>query len=708
MGNSALPRGIIITPSSPIKPATQRDGSEYYHSPNTRSPGIYALHDLRQDHKDASSNILLNPVDDNSNTYNLGKGQPTKPHRPFFSSITALESPSQSYTPSGFLTPEPLLSAGPPTFRSASLPIEAQQNSTQVSTSPQARSSSSAAGQISPRFLSADDTWSDRDHRVPTLNRKAIRKTRSFSEMLSRNRRIRSENGVDTGQQPIITWKSERKTRVVETPDTVTPPSTSQTSSPKKKSSNILKTAVDFFQFRKSRSRASSDAGRDMPLAIPSRDSNALDTVLDGREATAAINSGLILSMSSAPVPLDTSRSTALMNVDGMTALPRGTWWADKGSSEFPVREASYVAVRTTPKASPEYLDPEGGTKGSFTTSGDFYGTTNHYQHMENGPATVVDSPSPVSQSRVHSPVDDSLKSSMLSLPRAKVMSLTDAPFKRPHMSPRAQSANSTSQSSNTSPASDAYPGSWHGNRPRSEASVSRSTTIRAVRPSHSQRSPDVYAKCLSSSLSTSRQSSVDGLALESSEPMSILRSSVPIHLPTTPDVGSPSVSFAGGTPRMSISSSTSRAESPTSSGRPRGYTSVSQDNFHNALSPPVANSKSARPRSSTLFSTTPGWLATGTLNSPEKKRSSVMRRLSAGLTGNVDENKRTPFPTSTQDLSPQTPDYFGTGDPVPPPTVDPLRELPDRQPETSTEEWMAQISQMIPRSSLASVLASK
>ena len=189
---------------------------------------------------------------------------------------------------------------------------------------------------------------------------------------------------------------------------------------------------------------------------------------------------------------------------------------------------------------------------------------------------------------------------------------------------------------------------------------------------------------------------------------MSILRPRLSARPATAQVVASPTVSFVGGTPRMSISSTTSEAESGKGLSRPRGYTSVSQDNIHNALSLPTPHIKSSRPRSSTLFSTTPGWLAVGTMSSPEKKRTSVMRRLSAGLIGSLEENKRLPFQTSVQDPNASGPDYFGSSDPVHPLIPELPRDVPTRQPEATIEEWLTQISQILPRSSLASFLASK
>ncbi|KAJ9098643.1 hypothetical protein QFC21_004291 [Naganishia friedmannii] len=666
MGHSVLPRGIIVTPSSPIKPVTRRDEPSSSNSAYSRSPGTYTIEDfgqssvgsLRKD-PNISSRIILDRNDSSGTAYDLGIGQPSKARRPPFFS----ESSTQSYSRSGLLTPEPLVSAGLTGHRSASLPID---------THPTTLPLSSPAGPSSPRFLFADDTWSDSERRGQnSTDKKVIRKTRSFSDVLSRNRKSRSDNKDSSTPQPIITWGADRKLRVVETLDTVSPPSTSQTSSPKKKSSSILRTAVDFFQFRNSRSRANSNSENEVPLSISPGDRDGLDLVFNGKERLVGSDAGFTASMSPLPIPSDSSETGNL-------------------GEEPKLRLPSHC------------LDDDVSVLGSWNSASLPRGRT--------GDSSAVNtaSPSPISQFPVLSMAEESLTVDTLLLPRAKVCGSIDSPFKRPLLNSRAQSTKSLSQNTSTSPGADGKFSFWHGSRPLSEAPISRSTTIRAVRSSSSQRSSDVVTTSLSSSLRNSRQNSVDDFAAGGSEPMSILRPHMSARTPTAQVVGSPTVSFVGGTPRMSISSTTSDAESGKGLSRPRGYTSVSQDNIHNALSLPSVNIKSSRPRSSTLFSTTPGWLTTGTLNSPEKKRTSVMRRLSAGLIGNLDEHKRIPLQTPARDSDASAPEYSSSGDPVLPIAPDLPREAPGRQPEASIEEWMAQLSQILPRSSLASFLASK
>ncbi|KAJ9122490.1 hypothetical protein QFC22_001918 [Naganishia vaughanmartiniae] len=662
---SVLPRGIIITPSSPIKPASQRNNTSINNSPNSRPPGTFVIEDsgqsslgmLRKD-PSISSRILLDRSESSGTVHDLGIGQPSKARRPAFFS----ESPPQSYTRSGLLTPEPLLFAAPAGHRSASLPIDS--HSTALPLSP-------ATGPSSPRFRFADDTWSDSERRrKPPIDRKVIRKTRSFSEVLSRNRKSRFDNKDSSTPQPIITWGSDRKLHVVETPDTTTPPLTSQTSSPKKKSSSILKTAVDFFQFRKSRSRANSHAEKDIPLSMSPGNRDGLDLVFNGNDMPEGDDAGLTTMLSSLPIPNDPSKLAKLG------------------------RERNF-------RSSPDCFDNDDRVIGLWNSP-----SFPHGRNADSSAATTA-SPSPMSQSPAPSAFEESLTVDTLSSTRAKASGSNDSPFKRPIMGSRAQSANSASQNNTMFPAAEVKSSFWYGGRPLGEAAVSRSTTIRAVRSSSSHPSSDVVTTSISSSLRNSRQSSVEDMAAGGSEPMSILRPRIPVHIPSAQVVGSPTVSFAGGTPRMSISSTGSDAESGKGTSRPRGYTSVSQDNIHNALSLPSANIKPSRPRSSTLFSTTPGWLAAGTLNSPEKKRTSVIRRLSAGLIGNLEDNKRIPFQTLAQDPNASVSDYLSSGDPAHLPTPELPRELPVHQAGTSSEEWMAQISQIFPRSSLASFLAS-
>lgn len=271
-------------------------------------------------------------------------------------------------------------------------------------------------------------------------------------------------------------------------------------------------------------------------------------------------------------------------------------------------------------------------------------------------------------------------------------------------MGPRAQSTISTTCSTN-SPTSGIDSPSWHGARPMSEVSVSRSTTIKAVNMIRPRPSSDISAASLSSSLRNSPQSSVDGFGQEASQPVSILRSDTPAYTPPPHSItDSPSVSFVGGTPRISISSTSSQGEPAKDQARARRFASTSQENIRNSL--PVHNPKVTRPRSSTLFSSPPVWLASATLAGTDKKRSTLMRRLSAGLIGPLDEKDKRSFQTSPQEISSPAPDYFGDPETDRATTVAP--RIPDRNPGETTEVWMARLSEVVKRTEIAAVLASK
>lgn len=687
----SMPRGIIVTPSSPRKPESRRDTpgrpfpAAIGRSANAFKPpaSLPAAIDDAQNGQGSlqGSPSAVSQSDSNYRNRYLGIGRPL---------ANSPQTSSEDCRPN-LLTVDSFSDPMVLTHRSASLPVRERTDMVSRPNSPQNRSISFTSDG-STRFLSSvDDSHVGSQHHVgsqqridATVGRKTIRKTRSFSDVLSRNRKGRMEADSNTASKPLITWNSTKKLVNEQSMDNgnSNPSYILPAPNTRKKSGNILKSAVDIFQFRKTRPTGGSDGGKESPLATLQTDHNDQE-VRDN----------------------ETGDITAYGSCGPVDALPDSPNVLAEGR----------MSSRTPSEATDNLLyDPskrlQGGSSKDKSGGGDFI--DGQYSPAGQGsdpvelrpqhdlsPATTLAEPS------LH--VDEARLTNKLSLSsrsRSGTTTPVDWEFKRPQMGPRAQSTISTTCSTN-SPTSGIDSPSWHGARPMSEVSVSRSTTIKAVNMIRPRPSSDISAASLSSSLRNSPQSSVDGFGQEASQPVSILRSDTPAYTPPPHSItDSPSVSFVGGTPRISISSTSSQGEPAKDQARARRFASTSQENIRNSL--PVHNPKVTRPRSSTLFSSPPVWLASATLAGTDKKRSTLMRRLSAGLIGPLDEKDKRSFQTSPQEISSPAPDYFGDPETDRATTVAP--RIPDRNPGETTEVWMARLSEVVKRTEIAAVLASK
>jgi hypothetical protein len=673
-----IPRGIIATPSSPRKPEHRRDTPGAFPAAHRRPRDAVAspLSPLDADVEmvndreigDPSTSACAAPVN-SSNRY-LGIGRPhidsqqsSSPNRPHL------------------LTVDSFSSTLIPTQRSASLPVRERENVAAGSNSPQSRSISFTSDGNTRSPSSVDDSRVDpQRQREEATNSKTIRKTRSFSDVLSRNRKGRMEEGHSV-HKPLITWNATKQLDNENTSNSgnVTPSPSPPIPTTRKKSGNILKSAVDMFQFRKTRPSGDSNSGKEI-----SSDTNAQEE-----------------SQGSSPI-VDVTKEASSERVHAVPEAPH-IW------PEVQVNTGTASTISENAPDDPLQRLQAGYPDGKSDSKDD-----THESHGGSGQGIkIVASSSQPDSAPAATPAEPTGQVDDIRIPqrptsnsrsRSGTTTPADWEFKRPHIGPRAQSTSSSTYGERPS-SSGTNSSSWQSGGPISGASVSRSTTIRAVNMIRPRPTSDISAVSMSSSLRNSPQSSVDGFGQDFSQPVSILRSETPVSTPPSQSViDSPSVSFVGGTPRISISSTSSQADSAKDQARAQRFASASQENVRNSL--PVHNPKASRPRSSTLFSSPPVWLTSATLASPEKKRSTLMRRLSAGLIGPLDEKDKLRFQASPQELHTNEPDYFGEVEANTP--LGMTSKIPDRDPGETTELWMARLSDVVKRTEIATVLASR
>jgi hypothetical protein len=491
------------------------------------------------------------------------------------------------------------------------------------------------------------------------------------------------ETDSNIASKSLITWNSTKKSANEQSVDNgnSNPPSILPAPNTRKKSGNILKSAVDMFQFRKARpaggsvgDKESSSTNSPMDHDEKMRNNEADGVATFGPQEPVDALPKTFNTLAEGRMPSTTSpEPTVNPMYDSLNRVQDGFAANESGGCDF-------IDERYSPAG-------QGGDPLEL-----------HPQRDLPPAITLAEPPLHVDEARLNNKLNLSSRS------RSGATTPVDWEFKRPQMGPRAQSTSSTA-CGKKSPTSGADSPTWRDTRPASEVTVSRSATIKAVNTIRPRPSSDISAVSSSVSLRNSPQSSVDGFGQEASQPVSILRSDTPSYTPPPHSItDSPSVSFVGGTPRISISSTSSQGESAKDQARARRFTSTSQENIRNSL--PVHNPKVTRPRSSTLFSSPPVWLASATLASPDKKRSTLMRRLSAGLIGTLDEKDKRSFQTSPQELSSHAPDYFGEPETDRATSVAP--KIPDRDPGETTVVWMARLSEVVKRTEIAAVLASK
>lgn len=668
----SIPHEIIITPSSPRKPDSPHTEVNYLR------PGTIARPPLERQSGSfplacAHGDPLMDPVEvplsastgpsrlNAQSERELGLGRPLAFGHDHWDTTQRSE----------LLTP-----ASTPAQRSASLPAPNRREATLQPGSPQNRFVSFAAQDLS----TLDDNFiGDTNDRL--LRIKTIRKTRSLSDIISRNRKAPAETDRET-QRPLFTWSAAKGSNSVQSSE----PAIAVTV-PKKKGNNLLKTAVDLLQIRKPRRTSSTEAEAGKNDAVTPSPSGSEQQDMWTIELADTVASGLASPRLPAGGSSDIDSPSHISTLDQTAELgpPRQDSSEDNDlASNVPLQKTESLHEVEQPVAT--------GTASAFKTD-DSNDTASERPDL---PPAICSSTGTSQHLDGLLPGSESRKPNLTSRSKSGIATPLDWVFKRPLLGPRAQSANSTPEAE------------WSGSSPMRSAgdSISRSTTIRAVdrvspRPSSGTSTPSE-----SPSLSQSRQDSIDGYGFEPSHPISILRADPPHHSPSSHSaLGSPSVSFGGDTPRVSISSSSSRADSALNHTRSRRYTSISQENIVNSL--PFHGVKTSRPRSSTLFSTAPVWLAPSFGTGNDKKRASLMRRLSGGLIGNPDDSQRRSSPrTPSQERVSGVNDNSADG------AEGNVISLPGqesfRQSEETTQEWIGRISELVGRPNSAAFLASK
>lgn len=672
-----MPRGIIVTPSSPRKPEHRRD-----------TPGISsAAHRRLRDASAAplspfdSEVMMVNdresirtatttsspPLDDRGRYLGIGRPQ-----------THSWQSSSGNCSPH-LLSVDAFSSPLIPAQRSASLPVREREGVVSRPNSPQGRSISFTSDASTGSQSAADDSrvgsQRQRDERV---NRKIIRKTRSFSDVLSRNRKGRTEADGNPVTKPLITWNTPKQSVKERDRDNDAPLPVPLIPTTRKQSGNLLKSAVDIFQFRKTRPSSEPNSGQGSPS-----DHNEQDGSHETSVAVDVANEAPSVSVGPLPAP-------HALGEEQVKA---------RASSTILQRPLDNPLERLRDGDINDRFDSDGGPAEVWSRIGHSVKTVESRSQRDAPPfSALAESTLQIEES--HMPQ----KPTSNSRPRSGTTTPSDWEFKRPQIGSRAQSTSSSTYGDRPSSSGSNSP-AWLSGGPNNGISVSRSTTIRAVNMIRPRPTSDISAISMVSSSRNSPQSSVDGFGQEYSQPVSILRSGTPVSTPPSHSAfDSPSVSFVGQTPRISISSTSSHADSAKDQARARRFTSTSQENVRNSL--PAHHPKASRPRSSTLFSSPPVWLASASLASPEKKRSTLIRRLSAGLIAPLDEKDDPRFQTSPQELQKHQSDYFGEPDSRSSVNVTPT--IPDRYPEETTELWMARLTEVVKRTEIAAVLASK
>lgn len=667
----SIPHEIIITPSSPRKPDSPRTKVTYLRPstiarpPLERQSGSFPL-------ACAHGAPIMDPVEvplfantgrsrlNSQSERELGLGRPLAFSHDHWDTTQRSE----------LLTP-----TSTPAQRSASLPAPNRREATVQPCSPQNRFVSFATQDLS----TLDDNFiGDTNDRL--LRIKTIRKTRSLSDIISRNRKAPAETDCES-QRPLFTWSAAKGSNSVQSSE----PAIAVTM-PKKKGNNLLKTAVDLLQFRKSRRTSSTEAeaGKN-DAATPSPSGSEQDTwTIDLADTVASgLASPRLLAGGSSGINTPSHIST--LDQAAELCPPRQDPSGDNDlASNVPLQKTESLHEFEQPVAT--------GTASAFKTD-DSNGTASERPDL---PPAIFSSTGTFQHLDGSLPGSESRKPNLTSRSKSGITMPLDWVFKRPLLGPRAQSANSTPEAE------------WLGSSPMRGAgdSISRSTTIRAVNRGSPRPPSGTSTPSESPSLSQSRQDSIDGYGFEPSLPISILRADPPHHSPSSYSaLGSPSVSFGGDTPRVSISSSSSRADSALNHTRSRRYTSVSQENINNSL--PFHGVKISRPRSSTLFSTAPVWLAPSFGTGNDKKRASLMRRLSGGLIGNPDDSQGQSSPrTPSQERVSGISDNCAGG--AEGNVMSLAGQESFRQSEETTQEWIGRISELVGRPNSAAFLASK
>lgn len=579
----------------------------------------------------------------------------------------------------GLLTPNPIL-----THRSSSLPAQDRKQAISRPGSPAYRNVSFTTSGTTKDLSTSDDnlpaTPKDR-----SLGVKTIRKTRSLSDMISRTRKAPAEP-VRPSPRPLFTWTASKSTELVLPHEETAPDNL-----PKKKGNTLLKTAADLLSFRKPRRTSSADASKNGVSTASPADSEPQEMwaieLADRADSGTVSPGGLSAGAgdTESPSPLRVSDDSI---VETPSALEYPSDTMDIGAGAFPERVQGLHSEDFPDKAS---IACDLSKKGN--------------DDLESGTSSFIPPALIASEPSVRA--DDSLTGPVCRKPSPALRSKSGITtpvswvFKRPQLAPRAQSANSTTSGSSSQAQDTDYPAPHSHRSWRDDDAISRSNTIRATKgPSLTSSAASLRSENPTSV--QSRRDSIDDLDFEPSQPISILRADLSRpHLP----MGSPSVSFGGETPRISISSTSSRGGSSINQTRSRRYTSTSQENINNSL--PVHGLKSSRPRSSTLFSTAPVWLAPISGVAPDKKRASLMRRLSGGLMGNTEDiDRRQSQRSSPQDRTPTEPESLD--DAASGHTSSPPIKVPTREPEEATPEWLARISEVVDRPKMAAFLASK
>lgn len=681
----SIPREIIITPSSPRKPDSRRtDGTDQGHhanarsrvdvpsgvSPTSRSHG-HLINDLTRARLLQNAALSHAPI---QNDRGLGLGRP----------LTFDHDRSDTRLRPGLLTPTPILA-----HRSASLPVPDRGEVIPQPGSLQNRNVSFTTNGIAQDLSSLDDTHLANPSDRPAGN-KTIRKTRSLSDIISRNRKPLSEPDRQN-QRPLFTWSASKPTELVQASAEPVPLTVAR-----KKGNNLLKTAAEFLQFRKPRRTSSTEAEKN-GVSTPSPSDTEQQDI--GTVEVAVTANSAAVSRGSLGGRADDIRTAS------QVCSPSGSITESRSASEDP-SDTVGLAFSTSPERT-HSNHQEGWSDQASTASQD--------PIEENGDlqGAKLNLPPPTfGAAEISSRLDESLsghdcgKSNPALRSKSGMTTPVNWVFKRPQLVPRAQSANSVpgGSSSHTSETDLSDP---HSSRSRRNGdSLSRSNTIKAAITGTARPSSTASVPSESPSTSHPRHDSFDGLGFEPSQPISILRADLPYQPPFSHSaLGSPSVSFGGETPRISISSSSSRADSAINQTRSRRYTSTSQENVIHSL--PFHGVKSSRPRSSTLFSSAPVWLAPISGAAPDKKRASLMRRLSGGLIGNSDTNERRQSQrTFSQDQI--APELESTSDTGQDNTLSPASKATSCEPGETTQEWMARISEVVDRPKMAAFLASK
>jgi hypothetical protein len=673
----SIPREIIVTPSSPRKPDARRTGAfNPGHTVDTRtqddlSPGSSPPSRLNDN---VANGPRRAPVSQNTflahphatNDRGLGLG------RPLAFDQDRLDASHRS----GLLTPNPIL-----THRSSSLPAQDRRDANPQTGFPQYRNISFTTSGITQDLSTSDDnlpaTPKDR-----SLGVKTIRKTRSLSDMISRNRKAVTEPDRPS-QRPLFTWNASKNNELA-LPHEEAP----QVIMPKRKGNTLLKTAADLLQFRKPRRTSSTDASKNCVSTTSPADSEQQEMwaieMADSADSGAVSPRVLAVGAGETESPsLLCASSDAVVETPSALEHPPDTM--EIAANTLPVRVEGSRQEECRDKMGIAHDLPN-------KDSGDLEDDTSNF------PPPTAFEPSFRADGSASSP--QYRKPSPASRSKSGIATPVSWVFKRPQLAPRAQSASSTTSGSSSPAVATDYPVPHSHRSWKDDDSISRSNTIRATKGSSLISS--AASRSEQPSRPQSRQHSIDGLDFEPSQPISILRAD--LSRPPLP-LGSPSVSFGGETPRISISSTSSRGDSAINQTRSRRYTSTSQENIVNSL--PIHGLKSSRPRSSTLFSTAPVWLAPIAGTGSDKKRASLMRRLSGGLIGNSEDNDRRQTPRSSpQDRTPA--ELESLDDTVQGNTSSPSVKMPSREPEEPMSQWLARISEVVDRSKMAAYLSSK